>query len=287
MRFVSYERDGGIRHGRMGADGTFIVELGDGDLLDLLEGAGLEAGAAGDGPETPFEDVQLRAPLHRPPKLLAVATNYADHVREGGGTPVDPATATPRLFLKPSSAIIGPDTPLTVPTISNAVDWEVELAVVIGNRCRNVTAAAALDVVAGYMTANDVSARVLDFGFERDPAGVSSFIDWLTGKWPDGFAPLGPYLVSASEVPDPQSLKLHLDVNGTIHQDGSTADMLFSVAEIIAFASSFMTLEPGDVIETGTTAGCGAASGTFLQPGDIMTASVGDLGELRTPVVAG
>ncbi|HLT61371.1 MAG TPA: fumarylacetoacetate hydrolase family protein, partial [Microlunatus sp.] len=223
-------------------------------------------------------------PLLRPPKLLAVAANYADHIREGGGTPMDPARATPRLFLKPSTAITGPYDPIDLPSISTQNDWEVELAVVIGQRCRDVPVDRALDVVAGYMTANDVSARSIEAGIERDSEHVHPFFDWLLGKWPDGFAPLGPYLVTADEVADPQDLELSLEVDGTVRQQGSTKDMIFGVAELIAFASSVMTLEPGDVIETGTPDGTGAAIGVYLQPGQVMTARVGDLGEQRTPV---
>ena len=286
LRFVSYERAGEVHHGRIDDEDGPITELGAGDLLVLLEGAGLAAGSSQSGREVDPGEVRLLAPIRRPPKLLAVAANYAGHIREGGGTPMDPTRATPRLFLKPSSAIIGPDDPIVLPSISARVDWEVELAVVIGRRCRDVAPSAALRVVAGYMTANDVSARSIDVDFERDPDTIEPFFDWLAGKWPDGFAPLGPYLVPAGEVDDPQDLELRLDVNGTTHQQGSTAEMVFGAAQLISFASSFMTLEPGDVIETGTTAGCGVATGTFLRPGDVMTASVGGLGELRNRVVS-
>ncbi|WP_026876576.1 fumarylacetoacetate hydrolase family protein [Jiangella gansuensis] len=285
---MTYTRSGQTYHGRVqgvGADAT-VVELGAGDLLSVLEGGGLDAVSSARGPEYPLAGVTIGAPLRRPPKLLAVAANYADHIREGGGEPMSPERATPRLFLKPSTAIIGPTDPLALPSMSTEVDWEVELAVVIGQRCRNIPEERALDVVAGYMTANDISARSVDFHVDRSPEHVRPFFDWLVGKWPDGFAPLGPYLVSADEVPDPHALELYLDVNGEVRQQGSTADMIFGVAQLIAFTSSFMTLEPGDVIETGTPAGVGAASATYLEPGDVMTARVGDLGVLRTPIVA-
>ncbi|MFW6598496.1 fumarylacetoacetate hydrolase family protein [Propionibacteriaceae bacterium Y2011] len=287
MRWTSYLHDGERRHGRLTDDQQGVIDHGPGDLLDLLEGEGLAAaGSGGGGPTYGLDDVVLASPLRRPPKLLAVAANYADHIREGGGTPMTSDRAIPRLFLKPSTAIIGPRDPLPLPTVSHAVDWEVELAVVIGRRCRNVPQADALDVVAGYMTANDVSARSLDFPVERAEEHRAPFFEWLTGKWPDGFAPLGPWLVTADEVPDPQQLDLQLSVNGQVRQDGSTAGMIFSVTELIAFASSFMTLEPGDVIETGTPAGVGAATQEFLGPGDVITARVGELGEQRTEVVA-
>ena len=252
----------------------------------MLESDGLAAAAKADGPIHALSDIEVAAPLLRPPKLLAVAANYGDHVREGGGIPMQADRATPRLFLKPSTAIIGPNDPLVLPTMSQEVDWEVELAVVIGQRCRNVSVDQALSVVAGYLTANDISARSVDFPVERDEKYVAPFFDWLTGKWPDGFAPLGPYVVSADEVPDPHQLELSLEVNGRVRQSGTTADMIFGVAELIAFASSFMTLEPGDIIETGTPSGVGATTKEFLAPGDQMVARVGDLGEQHTTVQA-
>jgi 2-keto-4-pentenoate hydratase/2-oxohepta-3-ene-1,7-dioic acid hydratase in catechol pathway len=144
----------------------------------------------------------------------------------------------------------------------------------------------ALQVVAGYTVANDVSARSTDWGVERDEDPWNEMFDWLNGKWPDGFAPMGPYLVTADEVPDPQALEIRLSVNGELKQHASTRDMIFGVAETIAFASRFMTLEPGDTILTGTPAGVGATSGTYLKAGDVMEARVERLGVLRTPVQA-
>ena len=284
MRFASYTRDGGLRHGRLRDDGRSIDELGDGDLLVLLEGPGLQDPPAPTG-SYDLSAVRLTAPIPRPPKLLAVAANYASHVVNSGGTPVNPARATPRLFLKPSSAVAAHDADLELPALGRDIDWEVELAVVIGRRCRDVPAERALDVVAGYMTANDVSARSFDFGIERDESSIHPFFDWLAGKWLDGFAPFGPWLVSADEVGDPGDLELHLDVNGLVHQHGTTAELIFDIPAIIAYASSLMTLEPGDVIETGTTGGAGVETGVYVQAGDVMTARVGDLGEIRTTVV--
>jgi 2-keto-4-pentenoate hydratase/2-oxohepta-3-ene-1,7-dioic acid hydratase in catechol pathway len=224
------------------------------------------------------------APLLRPPKLLALARNYQDHITEGGGQPVDKQRIVPKLFLKPSSAIIGPDQPLCLPAISHTTDWEVELAVVIGKRCRNVGMADALDAVFGYTIANDVSARTTDWGIERDPDQWNEFFDWLNGKWPDGFAPLGPYILTADEIADPQNLDLSLHLNGTQKQHSNTREMISTVAETIVFASRFMTLEPGDIIETGTPSGVGATTGTYVKSGDVMEARVEKLGALRTPV---
>lgn len=292
MRFVTYEQDGATRHGLLDPSDTSaqtIRVLGDGDLLNLLEGDGLTGAAqrAAGAPAVSLDDVTVVAPMRRPPKLLAVAANYAAHVTNSGGEPVDPTQATPRLFLKPSTSIIAYNDEIELSPVAATTDWEVELGVVIGQRGRNVTEAQALGLVAGYVSANDVSARELDFGFTRREQDIHPFFDWLTGKWFDGFAPMGPWLVSADEVGDPQDLALHLDVNGDVRQSGSTADMLFSVAELISFSSRIMTLEPGDIILTGTPAGAGVETGkVFLEPGDIMTARVGDLGEIRNAIVA-
>lgn len=283
MRFVTYQVEGSTRHGRLSDDGTRILDIGEGDLLALLE-AGPLADHQLTRREVALSEATLLAPLPRPPKILAVAANYASHVVNSGGVPVDPARATPRLFLKPSTAVAAHDAELTPPNHATQVDWEVELAVVIGRQCRGVPKETALDFVAGYMTANDVSGRSADYGFERDPESIHPFFDWLAGKWADGYAPFGPWLVSADEVPDPQNLALHLDVNGEIRQSGSTSELIFGVAELISYASSFMTLQPGDVIETGTTGGAGIETGSYLKPGDVMTARVGDLGDIRTVV---
>lgn len=283
MRYLTYRHDGRLAHGRLTADGTAVDEIGPGDLLLALENGPL-ADAAVTGTRHALDAIQILPPLPRPPKVLAVAANYASHVVNSGGKPVDPTRATPRLFLKPSSAVAAHDADLVPPHRATQVDWEVELAVVIGTRCRNVAVGDTLDVVAGYMTANDISVRTYEYEFERDEASIHPFFDWLAGKWGDGFAPFGPYLVGADEVPDPGALSLHLDVNGEVKQAGSTSELLFGVPEIISYASSFMTLEPGDVIETGTTGGAGVETGVYLSPGDVMTARVGDLGDIRTVV---
>ena len=281
MRLVTYQAEDGVRHGilRGEAGQGRIVDLGPGDLLGVIESAQI-----GDGPERDASSVRLLAPLLRPPKLLALAGNYQDHITEGGGKPVDKQRIVPKLFLKPSSAIIGPDVPVCLPTISSTTDWEVELAAIIGRRCRNVEAADALDVVFGYTIANDISARTTEWGVERDDNAWNPFFDWLNGKWPDTFAPLGPYVLTADEVPDPQDLGISLHLNGQQRQNSSTRHMIFSVAETIAFASRFMTLEPGDIIETGTPSGVGATTGTYLKSGDVMEARIQHLGLLRTPV---
>jgi 2-keto-4-pentenoate hydratase/2-oxohepta-3-ene-1,7-dioic acid hydratase in catechol pathway len=287
MRLVSYRRDGAVRHGRLdGADS--VVEIGNGDLGVLVTTVFplTDATVPGGTGTYPLSDVDLLAPLSRPGKLLAAAANYQDHVLEGGGPPLDKSVITPRLFLKPPTSIVGPGATVPLPGISAEVDWEAELSVVIGARARNVSVADALGVVTGYMTSNDVSARSVDVGVPTDSANDKAvwFFEWLAGKWCDGFAPIGPWLVTADEVGDPQALPIELRVNDVVRQNGSTRDMIFSVAELVAHASRLMTLEPGDVIMTGTPSGVGAASGEYLKAGDVMTVTVGTLGTLQNPV---
>ncbi|OLF18451.1 fumarylacetoacetate hydrolase family protein [Actinophytocola xanthii] len=285
MRLVTYRRAGAVRHGRLTDDR--VVELGDGDLESLLSAVFPLREDALPTPvgEHALTEVELLAPLLRPGKLLAAAANYQDHVTETGGEPLDKSHISPRLFLKPSSSIVGPDAVIPLPDVSKEVDWEAELAVVIGTRVRDVPVEEALGVVSGYLTSNDVSARSIDLGYERDTDDKAVwFFDWLAGKWCDGFAPLGPWLVSADEVPDPQDLSVELAVNGTTRQRGSTKDMIFTVAELVAHASRLMTLEPGDIIQTGTPSGVGAATGEYLAAGDEMTVVIGHLGTLRNTV---
>jgi 2-keto-4-pentenoate hydratase/2-oxohepta-3-ene-1,7-dioic acid hydratase in catechol pathway len=288
MKLVTYETGGERRHGVLHGEPESgrIVDLGAGDLLALIESgaAGLARARAANGSERSASTVRLLSPVRRPPKLLALARNYQDHITEGGGQPVDKARIVPKLFLKPSSAIIGPDETLCLPTVSHTTDWEVELAVVIGARGRNVSEDEALSLVFGYTIANDVSARTTDWDVERNPDVWNDFFDWLNGKWPDGFAPLGPYILTADEVPDPQTLDLSLHLNDERKQHSNTREMISTVAETIAFASRFMTLEPGDIIETGTPSGVGATAGTYVKPGDVMEARIDRLGTLRTPV---
>jgi 2-keto-4-pentenoate hydratase/2-oxohepta-3-ene-1,7-dioic acid hydratase in catechol pathway len=280
MKLATYRKDGQVRHGRV-VDGTHVTDLGPGDVTPLLGGPPPRA----DAPRYPLEDVTLLAPLLRPGKVLAVAANYQDHVAETGGDRIDKSRISPRLFLKPPTAISGPGEEIALPSVGDRIDWEAELVVVLGRGGKDIPLGEALDHVAGYTVGNDVSARAMDYGYERDTGDSHVwFFDWLSGKWPDGFAALGPWLVTADEVPDPQDLEISLDLNGEVMQRGTTGDMIFSVAEQIAFASRIMTLEPGDVIYTGTPSGVGAASGRFLEAGDRMTARLHGLGELVTRV---
>jgi 2-keto-4-pentenoate hydratase/2-oxohepta-3-ene-1,7-dioic acid hydratase in catechol pathway len=227
------------------------------------------------GAVLPRRGVRLCAPVPRPRKIIGVARNYAAHARERGAaeTPSEPV-----LFLKAPSAVIGPDDEIRLPAAATRVDWEGELAVVIGTAARGISAQEALGCVAGYTVANDVSAR--DFQGERG----QHFI----GKSCDSFAPLGPALVTADEIPDPQDLGIRTLVSGELMQSARTKEMIFPVAELIAFASKLMTLEPGDVLLTGTPAGVGAARTPprFLRDGDVVEIEIERVGRLRSYVRA-
>ena len=303
MRLATFRGpDGKPRAGAVSGDAgnEQVIDLVDasggrvpeGDLLALLEGgpgaldAARAAVAAGGG--RPLASVELLAPIRRPGKLLAVAGNFQAHIEEGGGQRVDKTKIVPKLFIKPSSSIIGPGEAVALPTVSNQLDWELELAIVIGTAGRDIPVERARDHIAGYSIINDISARSMQWGVEgREPGGFDDFFDWLNGKWGDGFAAWGPYITTTDDVsPDPNQLEMTLKVNDKTWQHGSTADMIFSPEEIIAFASRWMTLEPGDVIAGGTLDGTGDASGVYLKAGDVMTGTIGDLGTLVTPVVA-
>jgi 2-keto-4-pentenoate hydratase/2-oxohepta-3-ene-1,7-dioic acid hydratase in catechol pathway len=233
---------------------------------------------------TPLSQIKLAAPVPHPDKILALAGNYQAHIREGGGEAVDRSNSTPRVFIKPVSAVNHHQGIVRIPRRSQAVDYEIELGVIIGRRCRYVKAQDALDYVAGYTVFNDISARRLDIPETRKPREGDRWFDWLNGKWFDTFAPIGPYLVTADEIDDPQALQLHLWVNGDLRQDSSTKYMIYGVAELIEWISDFCTLEPGDVIATGTPAGVGNTTGTYLRAGDTVDAEIAGIGRLRVIV---
>lgn len=231
---------------------------------------------------------RLRAPILRPGKILALAGNYMAHRTEGASGLVTPAELLlPEVFCKPVTSIVGHGEAIRLPGPPVvATDYEGELGVVIGKAGFRITEAAAMAHVAGYLPLNDVSGRKLDPGMERDPAQAArnGYFDWLIGKWPDTFCPIGPWMVTADEVPDPMDLQLVVRVNGEQRQQTSTGAMLHSIVRTIAWCSKFMTLEPGDIIATGTPAGVGSARGAFLQPGDVVEVEIGGLGTLRNPV---
>ncbi len=236
----------------------------------------------------PLVDVRLLVPIAHPSKLLLLAGNYAKHVAERGGTAAERQETFPYVFMKPpSTTLTRPGDPIILPRVSpDHIDWECELGVVIGRTCRHVDEDEALIYVAGYTIVNDISDRAFRPNPGRKPRERDKFFDWLHGKWHDTFCPMGPCILSADAVPDPQSLPIRLWVNGEVKQDASTAEMVFPVAAIIAFISRMLTLQPGDVIATGTPSGVGSATGTYLRPGDLVVATIEPIGTLENPVEA-
>jgi 2-keto-4-pentenoate hydratase/2-oxohepta-3-ene-1,7-dioic acid hydratase in catechol pathway len=214
-------------------------------------------------------------PIERPGKIVCVGLNYRDHAEEQGVA----LPEAPLLFAKWQNTLIGPGEPIVIPPIVTKCDYEAELGVVIGTTVRNASAENALEAVAGYICLNDVSARDLQFGDGQ----------WTRGKSPDTFCPVGPRLVPRDEVPDPQALSIRAILNGTPMQESTTANMVFGVADVIAYITRTITLEPGDLIATGTPAGVGAFRDppVFMQPGDEITIEIEGLGSLTNPVVAG
>ena len=237
---------------------------------------------------TVLADAQLLVPIPRPNKLLLLAGNYADHIREGGGVAAERAETFPYVFMKPpTTTLTHPGRAIRVPKVApDAVDWELELAVVIGKRGKHIREADALSYVAGYAVLNDVSQRRYRPNPGRKKREKDAFFDWLHGKWFDSFCPMSGAVASADSLPDPQNLQMRLEVNGDVKQSASTAQMIFPVAAIIEFISAMVTLEPGDIISTGTPAGVGHTSGTFLKPGDVVRGWIEGIGTLVTPVEA-
>jgi 2-keto-4-pentenoate hydratase/2-oxohepta-3-ene-1,7-dioic acid hydratase in catechol pathway len=225
-----------------------------------------------------LDSVTLHAPL-RPGKIIGVGLNYVEHVEESSRT-LDTDKNLPErpvLFSKPATAVVGPGEPILHDgNLTSQLDWECELAVVIGRTARKVSPAEALDHVFGYSIVNDISAR------DQRRSG-----QWFFSKGQDSYAPFGPAIRTADEVPDPQTLDLGLKVNGEVKQKGNSANMLFPIAQLIADISAGVTLEPGDVIATGSPQGVGAAQNPpqFLQPGDVVEATIEGIGTLRNPVV--
>jgi 2-keto-4-pentenoate hydratase/2-oxohepta-3-ene-1,7-dioic acid hydratase in catechol pathway len=218
---------------------------------------------------------RIGAPVGAVPKFLGIGLNYRDHAEETGM----PIPEVPIVFAKASSCVSGPNDPVFAPRDFKRMDYEVELGVVIGTRAKNVSEAEALDHVAGYAICNDISERSLQKGGPGE---------WIKAKSYDSFGPLGPFLVTTDEIPDPHTLDLALDLNGARMQTGSTATMIFSVAALVSYISKYMTLVPGDVITTGTPPGVGMARDprVFLKPGDEVRATISGLGEQRFKVVA-
>ncbi len=241
------------------------------ELVERLEAHQVPEGLDLGSQVRPLSELTFLAPLPHPPKIVALGRNYVEHARELGNE----ATEDPPIFFKPSSSIVGPEEAIVIPPESREVHHEVELAVVIARRGVRVPAEHALDLVGGYTVLNDVTARDLqreDIQRRRPFDRAKSF---------DTFCPMGPVVVTPRSLPDPDRVRVRLRVNGRVRQDASTADMILSVPRIIEYVSRYMSLEPGDVIATGTPAGVGP-----LVPGDVVEAEVEGVGVLRNPVVA-
>jgi len=230
-------------------------------------------------------EVRLKAPIQRPGKILCLAGNYAEHIREGGKDVAGKEKMAPRVFMKPSTTVMGNGDPIILPKVGNKIDWEAELAVVIGKKGKYIKSKDAYDYIAGYTIMNDVSERELIIENDhREPSEWNRFFDWLNGKWMDTFAPMGPCIVTKDEIPEPHALGIRLKVNGQTKQNSNTGNMIFSIPELVEFTSRIMTLEPGDIIATGTPEGTGHAIGQFLNNGDIVEVEIDGIGMLKNPV---
>ena len=277
MKFIRHGERGHEKPGLIDASGTrrdlsgHVDDLAGDVLADLGRFADLDTDSL---PEVPA-DARLGACAGGVGKFMCIGLNYSDHAAETGAS----VPEEPILFMKATSAVCGPDDDIILPRGSEKTDWEVELGVVIGRRGKYIDEADALSHVAGYCVVNDVSERA----FQTERKG-----QWTKGKSCDNFGQTGPWLVTPDEVADPQNLSMWLEVNGTRRQDGSTSTMVYTVAHLIAYLSTYFTLHPGDVISTGTPPGVGMGMSppTYLKSGDVVTLGIEGLGEQRQTVVA-
>ena len=256
----------------------------DADPLDYLPGGDRRAELED---SIPADSVKLLVPNPRPNKLFLLAGNYAKHIEEGGEIAAERAETFPYVFMKPpTTTLTNPGDPVVIPSVSpDHIDWELELGVVIGRGGKGIKEADALEHVAGYTIFNDISDRKFRPNPDRKERPRDRFFDWLHGKWHDCSCPSGPCITSSESIADPQKLAMKLSVNGEVRQDASTAQQIFSVAEVVAFISSFVTLERGDMISTGTAAGVGNTTKTYLKSGDRIEATIEGIGTLVSPVV--
>ncbi len=233
--------------------------------------------------------VKFRAPIDRPGKIICLAGNYREHIIESGfEAPLDSDVITQQLFLKPATSLIGDGDDIVIRSNNVTLGWETELAVIIGKSGRDIDQSQAMDYVFGYTILNDISERGLNSRIEnRKKRERDGFFDWLAGKWFDGFAPCGPWIVTADEISDPHNLAISLTVNGELRQEGNTSEMIFRIPEQIAYTSSIMTLEAGDIISTGTPVGAGIGGEASLKPGDELVCEIEKIGSLTNRVVTG
>jgi 2-keto-4-pentenoate hydratase/2-oxohepta-3-ene-1,7-dioic acid hydratase in catechol pathway len=283
MRLVTFEAEGKVRPGVLtNSNGIFdLSAAGFNTTLEVIEAsvAGrdkIEKFIDESAPDTAFSlsTVRLLAPIPRPRKLICVGLNYRDHANETGSEIPD----VPTIFNKFATAVIAPGDNIVLPKVSKSPDYEAEFAFVIGRGGRHIQEDNWKDHVFGYTIVNDVSAR----DYQR------ATTQWLMGKTFDTFAPMGPWIVTADKIADPHALDISLEINGEILQNSNTRELIFKIPDLLAFLSSVFTLEPGDIVSTGTPAGVGVARNPprFLQPGDEVVVKIPAIGELRNPVVA-
>ena len=283
MRFVTFESNGQARPGVISPVDTVLdlSPLGFTTLLDFIEAgpkslddARTLAQESSASTQPRLSEVKLLAPIPRPRKLLCVGLNYRDHAKETNS----PIPDVPTIFNKLATAVIGPGDKIVLPKVSKSPDYEAEFAFIIGRGGRHIRGEDWRAHVFGYTIVNDVSAR----DYQR------ATTQWLMGKTFDTFAPMGPWIITADEIPDPHNLDVQIDINGEILQNSNTRELIFKIPDLIAFLSSVFTLEPGDIVSTGTPAGVGVARTPprFLRPGDDVRVKIPAIGELRNPVVA-
>jgi 2-keto-4-pentenoate hydratase/2-oxohepta-3-ene-1,7-dioic acid hydratase in catechol pathway len=293
MKLATYSKEGLVFCAILTDDGLIdIVSVWDGSDPPRSVNEILERGPAcleklaekSAGAMIPLDSVKFLAPIPRPGKILALAGNYIEHIKEAGlklGLSDSPRlTTVPRPFIMPATAVANPGDEIPWPVYSETIDYELELAVVIGRKAKDIEAEQAMEVIAGYTIVNDVSARTVTFKKNRAVRPWDEFYDWLNGKWADGFCPMGPYLLTADEIEDVQNLDMKLTVNGQVRQKANTSQMIHTVAQVVSFLSHLMTLEPGDIIATGTPSGVGLATGNYLKAGDRIEATIDKLGTL-------
>lgn len=283
MRFVTFEHEGRPVPGVARPDSTVVdlTPLGISSILDAIA-AGSElaakaaafAEAAPKASQTPISSVRLLAPIPRPRKLICVGLNYRDHAEETHSE----IPSVPTIFNKFATAVIGPGDKIVLPKVSKSPDYEAEFAFVIGRGGRHIRAEDWRDHIFGYTIVNDVSAR----DYQR------ATTQWLMGKTFDTFAPMGPWIVTADEIEDPHALDISMTINGEVLQNSNTRNLIFKIPDLVSFLSSVFTLEPGDIVSTGTPAGVGMARKPprFLRPGDDVVVRIAGIGELRNSVIA-
>lgn len=280
MKLVRFTAQGRTRIGKV--EGQQVIDLSDvvgvgTSMCQVIRDLPQRRAALEDvnGPAYPLADVRLEAPIHDPQKFLGIGMNYRKHAEEArlAGIPIPESQLW---FNKQVSCIVGPFDEVEKPQASDKMDYEIELGVVIGTRCRHIAAKDAASVIAGYLIVNDVSAR-----------------DWLhksptftLGKSFDTFGPIGPWLTTADEIADPLALEMKLYINDELRQHSLSGDMIYNLYQQIEYLSTVMTLEPGDILATGTPSGIGAPKGLFLKPGDVMRLEIEGLGKIENPVIA-